>query len=297
MDKSKKDVILQQGLDRIESYRKVIESIQSGVSEAESCRVYNVNLSKFRRWCRDNYNQENEVDESFMLYDDFFDWRDALIYAVTSDKSIVATSNFDEAWTYVKTTLSEREAKILEYRFEESMTLEEVANVLGRTRDCVRKIELKALRKLRHPRRAKILLYGLEYINALEEFKKATEESRQEKFNSLISSEELRNKFNSVALELEFDNDSVREMIVQESLKRAVSINFKNFVLEDLNLSVRTYNSLRRAGIKDIKGILDYSDKNGLANIRSFGRISFEELQKKLREFGCYKGLIYNKEE
>lgn len=74
MDKLTKSAILQHGLDRIESYRKVIESIQNGVSESESCKIYDVNLSKFRRWCRDTYNQENEVNESFIQYDDFFSW-------------------------------------------------------------------------------------------------------------------------------------------------------------------------------------------------------------------------------
>ena len=94
MDKSTKSAILQHGLARIESYRKVIESIQNGVSESESCRIYGVNLSKFRRWCRDTYNQENEVNESFIQYDDFFSWQDALMYAVTDDKNMVPTTIF-----------------------------------------------------------------------------------------------------------------------------------------------------------------------------------------------------------
>lgn len=97
MDKLKRDEILQQGLDRIESYKKVIESIKNGVSESKSCRNYGVDVNKFRKWCRDGYiseTHENEVDESFMEYDDFFSWQDALMYAVTKDKAIVATSNF-----------------------------------------------------------------------------------------------------------------------------------------------------------------------------------------------------------
>lgn len=292
MDKSKKDAILQQGLDRIESYRKVIERIQSGVSEAESCRIYGVNLSKFRRWCRDNYTQENEVSESFILDNDFFSWQDALMYAVTGDKSIVATSNFDGAWEYVKMTLRDREAKVLELLYEESMTLEEVANIFNVTTERIRQIEAKALRSLRHPKRAKILLYGLEYIDALEEFKKATDASRHEEFNSLIS-ENLVGKFNSVATELEIDDDSVRDIVIQESIKKAVFVNLK---LEDLDLSTRSYNCFRRAGIKDVQGILNFSDSKGLSKLRNFGRASFDELQNKLHEFGYSKDLVFIKE-
>ena len=292
MDKSTKDAILQHGLDRIESYRKVIESIQNGVSEAESCRIYHVNLGKFRRWCRDNYNQENKVYESFMLYDDFFSWQDALMYAVTGDRSIVATSNFDEAWEYVKTTLRDREARVIELRYKESKTLEEVANEFGVSRDAIHKVELGTIRKLKHPRRSEILLYGLRYIDAFEKFKKTTEEQRLQEMDAYIV-ERLKDRFSSVALELEFDDDSVRNMIVQEALKRAVFINYD---LEDLNLSTRTFNCLKRAGIKNMQDVLDYSANKGLSRVRNFGINSFEELQNKFREFGCRRDLIFTKE-
>ena len=278
MDKVLKDAILQQGLDRIETYRKVIESIQSGVSEAESCRLYNINLRKFRRWCRDNYTQENEVDESFMIYDDFFSWQDALMYAVTENKNIVATSDFDEAWTYIKTTLREREVKVLEMRFEESMTLEEIASIFNITRESVRRIENNAIQHLRHQSRAKILLYGIKYIEAFESFKKANEEKRQAEFNANV----LDGKFNPE-----------RGTTIQDSKKRG---DFINFSLEDLNLSSRSYNCFERAGINDIQDILDFSDSKGLSKLRNFGLKSFDEVQKKLREFGCFKDLIYSKE-
>lgn len=55
------------------------------------------------------------------------------------------------------TTLSEREKKVLQLRFGlvdgHSRTLEEVGNEFGVTRERIRQIEAKALRKLRHPSR------------------------------------------------------------------------------------------------------------------------------------------------
>ena len=213
------------------------------------------------------------------------------MYAVTKDKAIVATSNFDDAWKYLKTTLSDREAEVLELRYEESMRLKEIADTLNISKERVRQIEDRALRRLRHPKRARILLYGSEYIDALEEFKRATDEVRYKKFSPII--EDLKNKFNSVASELEFDDDSIREMIVQEALKKEV---FINFGLDDLDISIRTYNNLKRAGIKDIKDILEYSDKNGLNMIPNFGISCFEELKKELHDFGCCKELVFKKE-
>ena len=58
-------------------------------------------------------------------------------------------------------TLSEREAQVLQLRFGledgRSRTLEEVGKDFGVTRERIRQIEAKALRKLRHPMRSKKL--------------------------------------------------------------------------------------------------------------------------------------------
>jgi RNA polymerase primary sigma factor len=58
-------------------------------------------------------------------------------------------------------SLSDRERAVLEMRFGlksgESHTLEEVGQAFGVTRERVRQIESKALRKLRHPGRSRKL--------------------------------------------------------------------------------------------------------------------------------------------
>ena len=70
-----------------------------------------------------------------------------------------ATSNalLAEALKEILDTLTEREADVLRMRFGmyDGRTLEEVGQIFGVTRERIRQIENKAIRKLRHPSRAK----------------------------------------------------------------------------------------------------------------------------------------------
>ena len=63
-------------------------------------------------------------------------------------------------------TLSDRERRVVELRFGltdgRSRTLEEVGRTFGVTRERIRQIEAKSLRKLRHPTRARKLRDFLE---------------------------------------------------------------------------------------------------------------------------------------
>jgi DNA-directed RNA polymerase subunit alpha len=51
--------------------------------------------------------------------------------------------------------------------------------------------------------------------------------------------------------------------------------------VEDLDLSVRSYNCLKRAGIHSVRQLVDFSE-NDLLNIRNFGAKSIEEVKDKL---------------
>ena len=79
----------------------------------------------------------------------FGEWGD-----ITPDNRIV------EKTAAVLATLTPREAKVLRMRFGIDMptdhTLEEVGKQFGVTRERIRQIEAKALRKLRHPKRSVI---------------------------------------------------------------------------------------------------------------------------------------------
>ena len=67
-------------------------------------------------------------------------------------EKVMLREKIEEAMSH---QLTERERKVLEYRYGlidgNEMTLEEVAKVFGLTKERIRQIEAKALRKLRHP--------------------------------------------------------------------------------------------------------------------------------------------------
>ena len=55
--------------------------------------------------------------------------------------------------------------------------------------------------------------------------------------------------------------------------------------IEDLDLSVRSYNCLKRAGIHSVRQLVEFSE-NDLLNIRNFGVKSIEEVKDKLEAMG-----------
>jgi len=81
--------------------------------------------------------------------------------AAESPSEMTAYSMLKERLQDVLTTLADRERQVLDYRFGlsdgYSRTLEEVGKQFNVTRERIRQIEAKALRKLRHPTRMRKL--------------------------------------------------------------------------------------------------------------------------------------------
>jgi RNA polymerase primary sigma factor len=99
-------------------------------------------------------------DEDSYLGDFIEDTKQATPYELTSQRLL--RENIED----VLAALSDREAKVLEMRFglrgAKPMTLEEVGREFGVTRERIRQIEAKALRKLKHPSKRRMLQDYLE---------------------------------------------------------------------------------------------------------------------------------------
>lgn len=94
-------------------------------------------------------------DEDSYLGDFIEDTKQASPYELTTQRLL--RENIEE----VLAGLSDRESKVLEMRFglrgAKPMTLEEVGKEFGVTRERIRQIEAKALRKLKHPSKRRML--------------------------------------------------------------------------------------------------------------------------------------------
>ena len=73
---------------------------------------------------------------------------------IETPEELTSKGELSKAVNDILGTLTTREQKILEMRYKQDMTLEEVAEAYNVTRERVRQIEAKALRKLRDPKRA-----------------------------------------------------------------------------------------------------------------------------------------------
>ena len=166
--------------------------------------------------------------------------------------------------------LTDRETSILKYRFamtEEGdfKTLEEVGAIFGRTRDRIRQIEAKAIRKLRHPSRFKLIKYGKTGYNKQKEVEEA-------KLKSRIEMLEAKSK-----KEIDEFNKNIEEELANEEPKIDIIEYLKSNCISDIELSVRSYNCLKRAGINTLFDLC-LRDSNQLLKVRNLGRKSYQEV-------------------
>lgn len=154
--------------------------------------------------------------------------------------------------------LTPREICVVEYRYKDMKTLEEIGKIIDVTRERIRQIEQKAINKLTHYKSAFLF-----------------EEEKKEEFK-----QEIKDQLTyEAALEI------VKEHLQVTSEKEVVDILTKpsNEPIESLDLIPRSYHCLRRAGIQTIADLLNRTEED-LHKIRNMGRKSVKEIKAKLDE-------------
>lgn len=183
--------------------------------------------------------------------------------------------NIDEETDADRAGLSKRSIEVLYMRQVKGMTLSETASELGLSRERIRQIEAKAMRRMSHL-------------------------SNRRKWDTQL------NRIMTV-LEMEIDrlNTEIKVLIrTIERLRHKVGV-LENYIvshglplpgndgsgvpvdagIDTLNLSVRAYNALRKAGIDTVGQLLGMSEEQ-LMSIKGFGRKCLEEVVEKLAFWG-----------
>ena len=161
--------------------------------------------------------------------------------------------------------LTDREQKVLKLRYKHYLTLEQCGYHFNVTRERIRQVEAKALRKLRNPHVSKHWV--------LDTMDKARE--AQEKLSRLeLENIRLKNFIESHLTDVKIPCDNERK---EDSVS--------DISIDDLELSVRSFNCLRRAGINTI-GDLDGFTVERFMKIRNLGRKSMGEVITRLKEYG-----------
>ncbi|MBR6030186.1 MAG: hypothetical protein IKP40_13970 [Clostridia bacterium] len=173
--------------------------------------------------------------------------------------------------------LTDREANILDMRFRQGMTLEEVGGVYSLTRDRIRQIESKALRKLRWGGGVsrKILEKGF-YAWANE---RISEKAR-------AMAEAQIEKFKAEWIEAHPEPENAEAPKLSDDERAALEAKAKlDMTIEDLDLSVRSYNCLKRANINTVRDLTERT-RDSMIYVRNLGRKSLEEVGQKLKLLG-----------
>jgi RNA polymerase sigma factor (sigma-70 family) len=96
-----------------------------------------------------------EFDEEELMSLDSDETNPLLSYTPTLNELVPSESANNIS--YVLSTLNPREERVIRMRFYDKMTLEQIAVVIGIKRERVHQIELRAMRKMRHPARSQFI--------------------------------------------------------------------------------------------------------------------------------------------
>ena len=165
-----------------------------------------------------------------------------------------------------KSTITDREEKIIRLYYIDGKTFEEIGKYFGTTRERIRQIQTKAIKKLKL---FKKYFYGGKWC--------LMEELAKEEYQKYLETQKPYWKY-----------ESAKQYIFQ--YESGVFLPIREQKIDNLDLSVRSYNCLKRAGIRTIGDLLNFT-YNDLFKIRNLGRKSLKEVLDKIHDLGLsFKG-------
>lgn len=182
----------------------------------------------------------------------------------------------------MSSTLTEREITGLKLYYEEGLTLREIGLHFNVTQERARQILAKAIRKLRHPSRAKTIMYGFEGRQKLNEWAEKEKELDEQYCAEYIDKKRAWiEKINAIGNPPEQEEQSTESKIEDP--------------IDCMELSVRSYNALLQAlsysdpnnrlhWICTVGDVVNYIKTGKLLMVRNIGKKSAVEILTKLEK-------------
>ena len=186
----------------------------------------------------------------------------------------------DQGIVYALSLLTDKECDVIIRRFVSGETLETCAQELDLSKERIRQIECKAIKKLRHPVRFNSIIYG-----------KSGNEERlglSAEINDLIRERDLlKQKIIDLRQIVDEEADAIYKnpKSSHDSRMTALQIKYSTEVyehyrpeIESMDLSFRSFNCLRRANCETVKEVIKLAESGTLMELRNFGRVSLIEV-------------------
>ena len=204
-------------------------------------------------------------------------------------------SVLNEAIEEALITLTEREQDIIRKRYGlydgKGMTLEEIGKIYGVTRERIRQIELKALRKLRHSSR-RYIFDDFVYIDKQQDKSQVNSHCKidySQEIETIIKKEInyiIRNKVVDITSFLS------KNIICSPQFSENFSISYGNNTrIEELELSTRAYNCLKKTPYTSV-GVLMHLSYDDYMRIPHLGSKSADEVLNAIKGYDEDTGCI-----
>lgn len=276
------------GLDKVRRLERALRAVtEDGVPVTAACAKENLQYEWFRRFVSQDIGADRDGQKAAVTvtWDDWSTWQEQLLRNTVGEITPVP-EGFDEIYRKIAAEcLSKEEREVVRLKYEEMLSLEEVAAQMGITANKVRHILAATLRKLRNPYLRWQLCLGADYTKALQELHTAQTEydltilKKKEKLNRTIL--EKVQELQARTQELQTKTRELDEQPLEDVLRE--------IPLEHLGLPTRAYNIIQRycIGNKLPRTAESVALLHGrLDELQGLGAISKRDIITAMRRFG-----------
>lgn len=232
--------LYENGLDKVRRLERALRAVtEDGVPVTTACARENLQYEWFRRFVSQDIDADRDDQKMAVTvtWDDWSTWQERLLCNMVGEITPVP-EGFDEIYRKIAAEyLSKEEQDVIRLKYEEMLSLEEVAAQLRITTNKARHILAATLRKLRNPCFRWQLCLGADYAKALQEMRTA-----QTEYDQAILKKEKVQELQARTQELQAKTRELNEQLPEDTFRCTL----REIPLEQLELSTRAYNIIHR---------------------------------------------------